>query len=82
MKTKSQSMIVSVVLLFVGTFVISQSGFGQNENHLGVADYLDFEQVNDAQISPGGRQIIYTRRWVDQKADSWASALWISKARS
>ena len=80
MKTKSQSMIVSVVLLFVGTFVISQSGFGQNENHLGVADYLDFEQVNDAQISPDGRQIIYTRRWVDQKADNWRSALWIMDA--
>ncbi|MDH3628896.1 MAG: S9 family peptidase [Acidobacteriota bacterium] len=47
---------------------------------LKVADYLDFEQVADPQISPDGKQIVYTRRWVDQKADRWASALWVMDA--
>lgn len=47
---------------------------------LSVADYLDFENVSDAQISPDGRQIIYTRRWVDQQADRMSSALWIMDA--
>lgn len=37
-------------------------------------------RVNDARISPNGRQVIYTRRWVDQKTDNWASALWIMDA--
>ncbi len=47
---------------------------------LEVADYLEFEQVGDAQISPDGSQVIYTRRWVDQKIDRWSSALWIMDA--
>ena len=51
-----------------------------DDHHLGVADYLDFEQVSDPQISPDGSQVIYTRRWVDQKADRWSSALWIMDA--
>ena len=52
----------------------------ENDGYLAVADYLDFEQVNDAQISPDGSQIIYTRRWVDQQADRMSSALWIMDA--
>ena len=51
-----------------------------DDHHLGVADYLDFEQVTDPQFSPDGSQVIYTRRWVDQKADRWSSALWIMDA--
>lgn len=51
-----------------------------DDRHLSVADYLDFEQVTDPQISPDGSQIIYTRRWVDQKTDRWSSALWIMDA--
>jgi len=51
-----------------------------DDHHLSVADYLDFEQVTDPQISPDGSQIIYTRRWVDQKTDRWSSALWIMDA--
>ncbi|NOX67685.1 MAG: S9 family peptidase [Gammaproteobacteria bacterium] len=47
---------------------------------LSVADYLDLEQVRDAQVSPDGRQIVYTRRWVDQRTDRWSSALWIMDA--
>ena len=66
------------------TFLIASSVtavvLAQDADVLQVADYLEMEQVADAQISPDGRQIIYTRRWVDQKADSWASALWIMDA--
>lgn len=68
------------VLLF-GTILFLFTSFSHaDEQHLGVADYLDFEQVTDPQISPDGSQIIYTRRWVDQKADRWSSALWIMDA--
>jgi len=49
-------------------------------NHIQVADYLDLEQVSDAQISPDGEQVIYTRRYIDQMKDSWHSALWIMDA--
>jgi len=44
---------------------------------LQLKDFLDFESVSGAQISPDGSQVIYTRRWVDQKKDRRASTLWI-----
>ncbi|MDH5804941.1 MAG: DPP IV N-terminal domain-containing protein, partial [Gemmatimonadota bacterium] len=39
--------------------------------------YLDWESVQDPQISPDGRQVVYTRRWVDKVNDRWTSSLWI-----
>jgi dipeptidyl aminopeptidase/acylaminoacyl peptidase len=42
--------------------------------------YLEMESVSDPQISPDGRQIIYTRRWVDKVNDRRKSALWIMNA--
>jgi dipeptidyl aminopeptidase/acylaminoacyl peptidase len=80
LKTKIPPTLFSTVLLIVTTVGFTAGVLAQDESHLGVADFLDFEQVDDAQISPGGRQIIYTRRWVDQKSDEWASALWIMDA--
>src|SRR5216110_3419272 len=47
---------------------------------LTVEHYLDWEQVSDAQISPDGVQIVYTRRWVNKLEDKWESALWIMSA--
>ena len=47
---------------------------------LTVNHYLDWEQVNDPQISPDGSQILYTRRWVNKLEDRWDSALWIMNA--
>ncbi len=80
MKSRMPAKVIFVVLLSVITFGAPGSAIAEDENLLGVADYLNFEQVNDAQISPNGRQVIYTRRWVDQKTDNWASALWIMDA--
>jgi len=54
--------------------------FADDDSRLTIGDYLDFEQVTDAQVSPDGSQVVYTRRWVDQKTDRWASALWIMDA--
>ena len=45
-----------------------------------VEKYLDYETVGDPQISPDGRRIVYTRRWVDRMADRWETALWIVDA--
>ena len=38
---------------------------------------LDLERISDPQLSPSGRQIIYTRRWVNQMDDKWETSLWI-----
>src|SRR6185503_5698147 len=47
---------------------------------LTIEHYLDWEQVQDPQISPDGAQILYTRRWVNRIEDKWESALWIMAA--
>jgi dipeptidyl aminopeptidase/acylaminoacyl peptidase len=45
-----------------------------------LADYLDWENVGEPQLSPDGSQVIYTRSWVNKLKDSWDSALWIMNA--
>jgi dipeptidyl aminopeptidase/acylaminoacyl peptidase len=47
---------------------------------LTVEHYLDYETVADPQISPDGRQVVYTRRWVNRMEDKWESALWVMDA--
>jgi dipeptidyl aminopeptidase/acylaminoacyl peptidase len=42
--------------------------------------YLDWERVSDAQISPDGSRIVYTRESVNKLEDKWESALWILNA--
>jgi dipeptidyl aminopeptidase/acylaminoacyl peptidase len=56
---------------------ITSVSLADNDSHLAVGDFLEFEQVNDPQISPDGSEVIYTRRWVDQQKDRWASSLWM-----
>jgi dipeptidyl aminopeptidase/acylaminoacyl peptidase len=45
-----------------------------------VEDYLDWEEVQDPQLSPDGKQVVFTRRWVDKQNDKWESSLWIMNA--
>jgi len=45
-----------------------------------LADYLDLEDVQAPILSPDGRQILFTRRWVDKNNDRWESSLWIMDA--
>ncbi|CAA9354080.1 MAG: hypothetical protein AVDCRST_MAG11-3708, partial [uncultured Gemmatimonadaceae bacterium] len=47
---------------------------------LTLADYLEWEDVQDPQLSPDGRQVLYTRRFVDKLKDRWETALWIMNA--
>jgi dipeptidyl aminopeptidase/acylaminoacyl peptidase len=42
--------------------------------------YLEWERVSDAQISPDGARIVYTRETVNKLADKWESAIWILNA--
>lgn len=49
-------------------------------NRLTTDRYLDLEQVSDAQISPDGSRIAYTRRHVNKLEDRWDSDIWIMNA--
>src|SRR5262249_22004771 len=42
--------------------------------------YFDLERISDAQISPDGKRIIYTRGQVNRMEDRWDSTLWIMNA--
>ena len=42
--------------------------------------YFDLEDVQDPRLSPDGKQVIYTRRYVDKLNDKWESSLWIMNA--
>ena len=49
----------------------------RSENRLTVEKYLDFEQVGNPQISPDGKQVIYTRSYVNKLEDRFDAALWM-----
>src|SRR5262250_2676517 len=42
--------------------------------------WLDWERVSDAQISPDGARVVYTRQVVNKLEDKWESSLWIVNA--
>ncbi len=45
--------------------------------YLRLEQYLDWEDVQSPRLSPDGKQVIYTRRWIDKLNDRWESSLWI-----
>jgi dipeptidyl aminopeptidase/acylaminoacyl peptidase len=58
----------------------SQDTAAAHADRLDVATYLEWESIEDPQISPDGSQVLYTRRWVDKLADEWAASLWLMNA--
>src|SRR5438270_11221427 len=52
----------------------------RSETLLTTEHWLDWERVSDAQISPDGSRIVYTRQHVNKLEDKWESNLWILNA--
>lgn len=65
----------TLVLLLIPSIL-----FGQSDDRLTLNLYLELEEVSGPQISPDGRQIIYTRQWMDKVNDRRESSLWIMNA--
>ena len=42
--------------------------------------YFDLERLSNAQISPDGARIVYTRQQANKIEDRWDSSLWIMNA--
>jgi hypothetical protein len=61
--------------LLVATPLAAQQPAAQtaSSSKLTLDSYFDLEDVQDPQLSPDGKQIIYTRRWVDKLNDRWES---------
>jgi dipeptidyl aminopeptidase/acylaminoacyl peptidase len=53
---------------------------GARSDRLSLQDYLDWQTVGDPQVSPDGRQIIYTRGWIDGVNDRRRSQLHVMDA--
>jgi dipeptidyl aminopeptidase/acylaminoacyl peptidase len=68
------------LLLFVAAGSFAGAQEKRSDTLLTVDHYLDLEQVGDPQISPDGKQIVYTRRYVNKIDDRWDAALWIMSA--
>jgi len=43
-------------------------------------DYLEWENVQQPQLSPDGQQVVYVRTWVDKMNDRQESSVWIMGA--
>ncbi|MBV9923948.1 MAG: S9 family peptidase [Acidobacteria bacterium] len=50
------------------------------KDRLTVDLFLDWEMVAAPQISPDGRQVVYTRRWADKVNDKYEDEIWIVDA--
>ncbi|MGH7505622.1 MAG: prolyl oligopeptidase family serine peptidase, partial [Longimicrobiales bacterium] len=68
---------VAFALVLVAAPVVAQDENGAPADRLTLDDYLNWESVGDPQLSPDGRQIVYTRGWVDKLNDSRESSLHI-----
>ncbi len=63
-----------MVLLVVS---LSVSVFSQTKRGITETDLFKFNWIADPQISPDGARVIFTKVWVNQKADRYDTALWI-----
>jgi dipeptidyl aminopeptidase/acylaminoacyl peptidase len=74
----------SLVAIALAAGLAAQAGLRAQETRsstlLTTEHYLDWERVSDAQISPDGSRLVYTRQHVNQIEDKWESALWIVNA--
>ena len=71
----SKSMRVSLVLLMA--LGLSFSALAQKPRLLDKETFMDMESVGNPEISPDGKQIVFTRSWVDKVKDQTRSNLWI-----
>ena len=63
-----------LVLLCAGAFAQSKKGAS---GLLDKETFMNMESVSNPAISPDGKQIVFTRSWVDKVKDERASNLWI-----
>ncbi|MEJ7812573.1 MAG: S9 family peptidase [Gemmatimonadaceae bacterium] len=55
----------------------SQRPAAARTDRIALDQYLEWEDVSEPQLSPDGRQVVYTRRWVDKMNDRFETSLWI-----
>jgi dipeptidyl aminopeptidase/acylaminoacyl peptidase len=76
MRLRSFAAALVALVLFVPLHADAQ----RPADKLTLADYLDWQGVQNPVLSPDGRQIVFTRRWIDKLNDRWESSLWVMNA--
>ena len=67
-------------LLAISLLAPQAPAAAQQDSRLQLEHYLDWEFVNNPQLSPDGSQVIYTREWIDKINDRHANQIWIMNA--
>jgi dipeptidyl aminopeptidase/acylaminoacyl peptidase len=64
-------------LLMMLALSLSVAVFAQTKRGITETDLFKFNWIADPQISPDGSRVVFTKVWVNQKADRYDTALWI-----
>jgi dipeptidyl aminopeptidase/acylaminoacyl peptidase len=67
---------ILLAVLVAASLVIAVSG-QQKAKLLDKETFMEMESVSNPAISPDGKQIVFTRTWVDKIKDQYRSNLWI-----
>jgi dipeptidyl aminopeptidase/acylaminoacyl peptidase len=67
----------AVGFLFLAPFVVQAQ---RPSDKLTLGDYFEWEGVAGPTLSPDGRNILFTRNWIDKVNDKRESSLWIMNA--
>jgi dipeptidyl aminopeptidase/acylaminoacyl peptidase len=71
---------IALAAVLAPAFVRSARAQSQQRDRLGVELFMDWELVASPQVSPDGKQIVYTRRWADKVNDKYEDEVWIMDA--
>src|SRR5690349_6200283 len=67
--------VTALVAAAIGVAVRAQET--KSSTLLTTEDYMDWERVSDAQISPDASRVLYTRQHVNALEDKWESEIWL-----
>ena len=73
----------SIIALMLTSSAFFAAEIGNNNppiRKISLPMFLDMVTVSDPEISPDGKQIVFTRRWVDKMNDKFESALYLMNA--
>ena len=75
MKIRIQALIIAFLILFLASRVLLAGE--KKPKLLDKTTFMEMESIGSPNISPDGKHILFTRRWVDKLEDRSSSNLWI-----
>ena len=70
----------AIVLAAGAALFAAEIGKNEPVRKINLGMYLDLVTVSDPEISPDGKQIVFTRRWVDKMNDKFETSLYVMDA--